>query len=122
MRIAIIGLSLSILAGAAAFAAEGNPVTGIGVSVEQSPGGIVTTYDSEADARAACADAGGTASSAEGKIVCKDPKTPLAGRKGQGIAIGRQGGAFLPVQPKPVATPTATATLSGSEKVAPKPN
>jgi hypothetical protein len=53
--------------------------------------------------------------------VCKDPKTPLAGRKGQGIAIGRAGGSFLPVQPKPVATPTATATLSGSDKAVPKP-
>jgi ABC-type nitrate/sulfonate/bicarbonate transport system substrate-binding protein len=122
MRIVTIGLGLSILGGTAAFAAEGNPISGVGVSVETSPGGIVTTYDNETEARTACTDAGGSWSGSEGKITCKDPRTPLAGRKGRGIAVVRGGGSFGAVQPGPVATPTATATLSGSEKAAAKPN
>lgn len=87
-----------------AWATEGNPVGGIGVSVESSPGGIMIS--------------GGT-SNAEGNVVWSAP-TPGAyvisisgptavaacrrvidalppqepGRKGRGIVVGRAGGAF----------------------------
>ena len=53
--------------------------TGVGVSVESSPGGIKVQYNNANDARAACIAARGTFSTSAGKLKCANPRTPLPG-------------------------------------------
>ena len=97
MRIAVT-LCAALLAATPAIAREGNPVGGVGVSVESSPGGISYRYNNIADARADCLAAGGRFTSASNRNVCANPGPQLA-RRGRGVAVGRGGGAFLSAQP-----------------------
>ena len=80
MRIAIT-LCAALLAAAPALAREGDPITGVGVSVEQSGAGIaIVRYNNANEARAACATARGTFSSTpRGGLRCANPRTPLVG-------------------------------------------
>ena len=76
-----ITMSLCAFAFAAtpALAREGNPLTGVGVSVESSPGGIRTQFNNANDARAACVAVRGTFSNTpRGGLRCANPRRPLA--------------------------------------------
>jgi hypothetical protein len=105
MRLITISLCVVALTAAPAFAKEGNPVSGVGVSVENSPGGIKVNYANANDAKAACVAARGTFTNTGGKMVCANPGPLYEGRKGRGIAVSRAGGAFEPVQQAPTTTP-----------------
>ncbi len=78
---------LSLLALTPAMAEQGNPVTGIGVSVEQSPGGVKITQDE-------CKTKGGKITTHKGtgdKLFCDLPRAPA---------------------PTPVTTPTPAPTAT----------
>lgn len=87
-----------------AWATQGNPVTGIGVSVEQSPGGIVAaTGVTNAEGNVVwlaptpgtyvISISGPTAVGACRRVIdALPPQEP--GRRGRGIAVGRGGGSF----------------------------
>ena len=77
MRLIAISLSMLALTAAPAFAEEGNPVGGIGVSVESSPGGFRAPYHDMKSAEDACRAAGGRFSNTAGKLVCSNPKRDL---------------------------------------------
>ena len=80
MRIAIT-FCAALLAATPALAREGNPLGGIGVSVEQSGAGItVVRYNNANDARAACMAARGTWSNTSRRgLRCSNPRAPLRG-------------------------------------------
>jgi hypothetical protein len=77
MRLITISLCAIALTAAPAFAKEGVPVGGIGVSVESSPGGIRAPYHDMKSAQDACRVAGGQFSDTAGKLVCSNPKRDL---------------------------------------------
>lgn len=118
MRIVIIGLCAAAFAATPALARDANPIGGVGVSVETSPGGIRVQFNNAADARAACVAERGTFSNTAGRLRCANPGPQFA-RRGRGICIGRGGGSFLPNRGTPTAPPScidSAPTNAGSSR------
>ena len=107
MGLRVFSLTTAALVAVATFAwaTEGDPVGGTGVSVEASPGGIVaTTGTTNAEGNVVwrtpspgtyvISISGPTAVAACSRVIASLPDQ-LEGRIGRGIAVGRAGGAFL---------------------------
>ena len=80
MRLAI-PFCAALLAAVPAIAREGNPIAGVGVSVETDNAGItVVRYNNPNEARAACVAARGTWSNTSRRgLRCTNPRMPLRG-------------------------------------------
>ena len=86
MRIIAIGFCALALVVGPALAKEGNPVGGVGVSVETSPGGTIATFNTPTEAQAACVRAGGNFGLRGRTLICVRPRTPLVSTRAAGPA------------------------------------
>ena len=117
MRLIAMSICTLALVSGPAIAQEGNQVTGGGVSVETSPGGITAQYNNENDAQAACVTARGTFTNTAGTLRCANPTTPL-----ECAAVGSGSSNITPPAGVVASSPTTTTSVAGAAINASKSN